>query len=207
MNKPSKLLSALIIALLACLGVGLTIALQHGAAPRITAEQEAAQAQAFLSVLPPDSYDNQPLQHPLTLPERTPDTQAVFAGYLVTREGQPSAILFHSQAQGYSGTIELLVAVSANGQLIGVKVLKQSETPGLGARIATEPSWLASFLGKSLSDPAESDWALKKDNGQFDQIIGATITSRATVSAIHETLRFFDAHQSQLLSPSIGNQP
>jgi Na+-translocating ferredoxin:NAD+ oxidoreductase subunit G len=202
MTQPSKALGALIIAVLACLGVGLTIALQHSAAPYINAEQAAAQAQAFLSVLPAGSYDNHPLQQPLTLPERTPETQAVTAGYLVSLKGQPNAILFRSQAQGYSGTIELLIAVAANGQLIGVKVLKQNETPGLGDKIVTVPGWLAGFLGKSLNTPAESAWGLKKDNGQFDQIAGATITSRATVDAIHATLRFFDAHRAQLLTPT-----
>lgn len=207
MNKPSRALSVLIITLLACVGAGLTIALQHGASARIIAAREAAQTQAFLSILPPDSFDNHPLQHPLTLPERTPATQTVIAAYLATLGDQPSAILFHSQTQGYSGTIELLIGVSTTGKLIGVKALKQNETPGLGARIATDQSWLASFLGKSMSEPAESGWALKKDNGQFDQIAGATITSRATVSAIHETLRFFDTYRAQLLSPSTGSKP
>lgn len=199
MNRPSRTLSALVITVLACLGIGLTIILQQNSAPRIAAAKAQAQAQAFLSVLPPDSYDNQPLQHPLTLPERTPDTQSLIAAYLATRGNQPSAIIFHSQAQGYSGAVELLIAVSPEGRLIGVKVLKQDETPGLGARIVSEPGWLASFLGKSLSDPVEAGWALKKDNGQFDQIAGATITSRAAVTAIHETLRFFDSHRAQLL--------
>jgi electron transport complex protein RnfG len=202
MTQPSKALGVLIIAVLTCVGVGLTIALQHGAAPSINAAQVAAQEQAFLSVLPTASYDNHPLQQPLTLPERTPDTQAVTAGYLVSLRGQPSAVLFRSQASGYSGTIELLIAVAANGQLIGVKVLKQNETPGLGDKIVTEPNWLARFIGKSLNEPTESGWALKKDNGQFDQIAGATITSRATVDAIHATLRFFDAHRAQLLIPA-----
>lgn len=206
MTRPSRLQSGLVIALLACLGVGLTIALQNSTNQQISAAQKAAQAQAFLSVLPADTYDNQPLQHPLPLPARRADTQAVIAGYLATRGGQPSAIVFYSQAQGYSGPIELLIAVSISGQLLGVKVLKHNETPGIGARLITEPAWLKGFLGRSLNDPPETEWALKKDNGAFDQMAGATITSRATVEAIRATLRFFDAYRAQLTTPS-GNQP
>ncbi|WP_397451696.1 RnfABCDGE type electron transport complex subunit G [Pseudomonas sp. NA-150] len=209
MNKPSGALGMLSIAALACIGVALTIALHRSTAPQISAAQEAAQSQALLSVLPADSYDNQPLKHPLTLPPRTPDTQAVIAAYLVTRGEKPSAVLFQSQAEGYVGPIELLIAVSFDGQLMGVKVLKQNETAGLGDRIVTKPDWLARFLGKSLNNPDESAWALKKDNGQFDQIAGATVTSRATVEAIHQTLRFFDAYRAQLLSTANtgGKQP
>ncbi|MDO8696593.1 MAG: FMN-binding protein, partial [Pseudomonas sp.] len=50
-------------------------------------------------------------------------------------------------------------------------------------------------------DPAESGWAVKKDQGQFDQFAGATITPRAVVKAVHQALRYFDAHQRELLSP------
>jgi electron transport complex protein RnfG len=43
---------------------------------------------------------------------------------------------------------------------------------------------------------------LKKDQGQFDQIAGATITSRAVISAIHEALRYVDEHAQQLMGSS-----
>jgi electron transport complex protein RnfG len=44
---------------------------------------------------------------------------------------------------------------------------------------------------------------LKKDQGQFDQIAGATITSRAVINASHDALRYFDEHRQALLgSPS-----
>ncbi|MGV8918680.1 MAG: RnfABCDGE type electron transport complex subunit G [Pseudomonas sp.] len=206
MTNPSKALGILSIVILACIAVGLTITLHRSTAPQINAAQQAAQSQALLSVLPADSYDNQPLKHPLPLPARTPDTQAVTAAYLVMRSGQPSAVLFQSRAEGYVGPIELLIAVSVDGQLIGVSVLIQNETAGLGDRIVTEPAWLARFVGKSSSDPG---WALKKESGQFDQIAGATVTSRVTVEAIHQTLRFFDANRAQLLSPANtgGQQP
>jgi len=58
-----------------------------------------------------------------------------------------------------------------------VRTLEHAETPGLGDKIelAKNP-WVLSFNGKSLTDPSESGWAVKKDGGQFDQFTGATIT-------------------------------
>jgi electron transport complex protein RnfG len=35
----------------------------------------------------------------------------------------------------------------------------------------------------------------------FDQIAGATLTSRAVISAVHDALRYFDEHRSSLLEP------
>jgi len=109
-------------------------------------------------------------------------------------------VLLRSRSEGYAGTLELLIAIDANGRVLGVKTLEQRETPGLGGDIGEWPnSWLQAFIGKSRTEPTDAGWALKKDQGQFDQIAGATITSRAAVNAIHDALRYFDEHRALLL--------
>ena len=57
------------------------------------------------------------------------------------------------------------------------------------------------FDGKSLGDPADAGWAVKKDGGTFDQFAGATVTPRAVVRAVHKALRYFDANRERLLAP------
>ena len=44
------------------------------------------------------------------------------------------------------------------------------------------------FDGKSLGDPPEAKWKVKRDGGAFDQFAGATITPRAVVKAVKNTL-------------------
>ncbi|MGC5701535.1 RnfABCDGE type electron transport complex subunit G [Pseudomonas sp. NFXW11] len=189
-----------LLLLLAILGIGATLWLQQATAPRIEAEQRALQAHRLLDLLPAGSYDNQPLDQPLPVAEVQLGNSRLLDGYLATRAGQPSAVLLRSQVNGYAGPIELLIAIDSHGRLLGSKTLSQDETPGLGARIGEHPnSWLQGFSGKSRNDPGDSAWALKKDNGQFDQIAGATITSRAVISALHDALRYFDEHRPQLL--------
>jgi electron transport complex protein RnfG len=113
-------------------------------------------------------------------------------------------VLLRNQTEGYAAAIELLIAIDTNGKLLGVKTLKQNETPALGAPIGDWPNrWLQAFTGKSRGEPNDAGWALKKDQGQFDQMAGATITSRATINAIHDALRYFDEHRSALL----GSEP
>lgn len=192
--------SALMLVVLAALGGATTLLVHKVTAPGIAAERRAIEARSLLDLLPPDSYDNQPLDQALTLGDVQLNNSTLLGGYLATRAGQPSAVLLRSRTTGYAGPIELLIGIAANGRLMGVKTLKQSETPGLGGRIAEHPNaWLQNFFGKSRNDPADAAWALKKDNGQFDQMAGATITSRAVVNAIHDALRYFDEHQAQLL--------
>jgi len=199
----SRASSVAILIVLTIVGIGLSYYVQYSSAPRIAAEQRLIDSRNLLDLLPPDSYDNHPLEQPLTLENTELTNSTLIAGYLATKASQPCAVLLRSQTLGYAGTIDLLIAIDINGRLVGVKTLKQSETPGLGARIADWPNaWLQVFSGKSRSEPGDSGWALRKDQGQFDQIAGATITSRAVINALHDALRYFDEHQQRLLGSS-----
>lgn len=201
MNRATSVVT---LVLLAGLGIGATYLVQHTSAERIDTEQRLIDSRTLLDMLPPESYDNQPLEKPLTLDNTALTNSTLLMGYLATKAGQPSAVLLRSQTVGYTSTIELLIAIDANGKLLGVKTLKQSETPGLGGRLADWPNaWLHLFTGKSRTDPADNGWALKKDQGQFDQMAGATTTSRAVINAIHDALRYFDEHRQQLVGDGV----
>lgn len=199
----NRAMSVATLVLLAGLGIGATYVVQNLSAARIATEQRLIDSRTLLDMLPPGSYDNQPLEQPLALENLALTNSTLLTGYLATKGGRPNAVLLRSQTLGYAGAIELLIAIDANGKLLGVKTLKQTETPGLGGRLADWPNtWLQLFTGKSRTEPADNGWALKKDQGQFDQMAGATITSRAVINAIHDALRYFDEHRQQLVGSS-----
>ena len=100
--------------------------------------------------------------------------------------------------QGYSGDIELLLGVYTDGRIAASRVVAHKETPGLGDKIdIRRHSWITSFNLKSLQEPKEELWRVKKDNGVFDEFAGATITPRACVAAIKQGLVVFNARQTQ----------
>lgn len=192
--------SALIVLLVAISGSAVTYLVQRVNAPEIAAAQRLIDNRQWLDLLAPQTYDNQPLQQPLTLTDTTLAHSQLTTGYRATLNGKPAAILLRSHTQGYAGAIELLIAIEPNGRLLAVKNLEQHETPTLGGHLADRPNaWLQAFIGKSSDAPTAAGWALKKDQGQFDQIAGATITSRAVLRAVHDALRYFDAHRAALL--------
>ncbi|MHC8318045.1 RnfABCDGE type electron transport complex subunit G [Pseudomonas sp. LB3P31] len=197
MNRTTR---AATLILLAALGVGITWFVQQATAPRIAEQQRMLDSRNLLDMLATDSYDNQPLEQPLPLVDVKLAHSTLLGGYRATRAGQVSALLLRSQTLGYAGSIDLMIAIAPDGRLLGVKTLKHAETPGLGAHVADWPvGWLQVFTGKSRTDPVDTGWALKKDQGQFDQIAGATITSRAAINAIHDALRYFDEHRQALI--------
>lgn len=116
---------------------------------------------------------------------------------------QPVAAIFASVApKGYNAPINLLIGIATDdARIMGVRVVGHRETPGLGDLIELRKSnWILQFTGKSLTTPAASGWAVRKDEGDFDSITGATVTPRAVVEAVHDTLLYFDAHKEELFA-------
>ena len=153
------------------------------------------------NIIPADSYDNDLLQDIITLkanPLLGTDEQSL--AYRARKNKKNVAVVFSSIApNGYNGPIHLLVGIRADGVLAGVRVVKHRETPGLGDVVSsTHSDWILGFDGKSLSNPEQKDWKVKRDGGIFDQFTGATITPRAVVKAVHNALLYFDQNQATL---------
>lgn len=164
-------------------------------AERISENLARAEAKILYELAPKNEYDldlNQPLQ--LAAAPELGHSQP-FTAHLATQNGQPALIILPLIAQdGYSGAIHLLIALSLQGEIKGVRIVSHRETPGLGDRIeARKSDWLQQFTNRSLSNPDSSSshkngWAVKKDGGDFDQFTGATITPRAVVNVIKRSL-------------------
>jgi electron transport complex protein RnfG len=156
--------------------------------------------QSLAQVLP-GQYDNDLLQDTVVL--AAPDGEVTV--YRARRAGQVEAVVFQTVGRGYAGPIVCIMGVSRDGQLLGVRVLKHMETPGLGDKI--EPAkdhWIYEFEGKSLGDPSADKWAVKKDGGVFDQFTGATITPRAVVRAVKGGLELFAKEKPRMLGETKG---
>ncbi|MCP3867603.1 MAG: RnfABCDGE type electron transport complex subunit G [Gammaproteobacteria bacterium] len=95
--------------------------------------------------------------------------------YRGRKDNRPVAVVFSLVvAQGYGGSIDLVIGVRYDGTLPGVRVLRHKETPGLGDKIDTRHSdWILGFNGRSLDDPGQEGWKVKRDGGYFDQFTGA----------------------------------
>jgi Na+-translocating ferredoxin:NAD+ oxidoreductase subunit G len=108
---------------------------------------------------------------------------------------------------GYAGPIHLLVAIAADGSVLGVRVTAHKETPGLGDPIDVRKSdWITRFTGRSLANPASDRWAVKRDGGDFDQFASATITPRAVIAAVERTLQLVRRHGDALYATPAGQR-
>jgi electron transport complex protein RnfG len=162
----------------------------------IVAAEARDLAASLAQVLPAGANDNDLLT----------DTVKVGAGgttvtvHIARKSGAATGAVFRMAERGYAGDIVVLMGVDTAGRLLGVRVVKHAETPGLGDKIEiAKAPWILAFDGKSLDDPPPGKWAVKKDGGVFDQFAGATITPRAVVKAVKKGLEFFVMHREEIL--------
>jgi electron transport complex protein RnfG len=53
-----------------------------------------------------------------------------------------------------------------------------------------------------LSDPPAPSWAIRRDGGEFDQLTGASITPRAVIRGIRDTLTYYETHRDDVFAES-----
>jgi len=191
-------LNLLVFALIGTALLAITYQLTHDPIAR---SEEIEKLKLVTQIVPAETYDNDIIKDTAELAADkllgNDDTTVAYIGRL---KGQPSiAVLQVIAPDGYSGKIGLIIAIHSDGRIGGVRVISDKETPGLGDYIEIAKSkWITGFDGKSLDDPRDSDWKVKKDGGSFDYMAGATITPRAVVKAVHKALQYFALHREEM---------
>ena len=201
MNYKQILISGFLLWLFAVIGTTLVAVTQQQTLERIAANEKKALLRTLTALIPANQIDNDIAQDTLQIPaSELLGTDKASMVYRARKETRPVAVVFSViAAGGYSGDIHLLVAVYDNGSLAGVRAVKHSETPGLGDAIeARKSSWILGFNGKSLTNPGVERWKVKRDGGDFDQITGATITPRAIVQAVKNSLEYYQINRERL---------
>jgi electron transport complex protein RnfG len=161
-------------------------------------------------VLPASSFDNVLLDDFVALGP-TPALGLDEGGriYRARKAGAPAGLLLETVApDGYSGRINLIVAVRADGSVSGVRAVTHRETPGLGDYIDPKKDknkaspWIAQFADIKAADLPGCK--VKKDGGQIAYHTGATISARAVTNAVARAARFAADNKDRLFAAQNG---
>lgn len=157
--------------------------------------------QSLAEIVPSENHDGQLVSKAFTVNHPELGSAEPQMAYPIVKGSQWNGVALTAVApDGYTGDIELLLAIDANQTLLGVRVLSHKETPGLGDDIERKKSeWITAFDQASLISLTAEQWNVKKDGGVFDQFTGATITPRAVVNTVHRVLQWYAATGEQAL--------
>ena len=169
--------------------------------PIILKSEAEAKERLLLQVISKDLYNNDLINSFIDIkPNRRLKNMEMTKGYVARNNNEVTAVILETRApDGYSGEIRILVGIDKNGNILGTRVIKHQETPGLGDYIdIAKSNWINIFTFSSLENTSQSEWAVKKDQGKFDYISGATITARAVTKAINEALNYFKENKLKM---------
>jgi len=172
--KPTIALIA--VTVIAAFIIGLTFVFTE---EPITEQRARAELEAVL-LLFPQTYD-------------TLDFEISIEGLSLNRgiksfdnNGDLVGYVFSASPAGYSGAINMMVAIDTSGSIQGVQIVRHTETPGLGSNITNE-SFTNSFVGRS--------GVIAYD---IPVIASATISVNAVVRGINDAVLYFE---EELISP------
>jgi electron transport complex protein RnfG len=105
--------------------------------------------------------------------------------------GSPAGIIYTVEPKGFGGPIQILVGFDIETKKItAIKVLSQTETPGLGAK-AKDPLFQGHYKGKSAETELEVSKTPPAKDNQIQAITASTITSRAVTTGVNAAREHF----------------
>jgi len=134
-----------VISALAALAISGTYSI---ASPKIELQKRREQEQALQAVFPPGARI-----------EETKGSAPLPPLYWTAKnaDGKILGYAFATAGKGYSSDIRCIVGVEPGGAILGMKVLSQAETPGLGTRVmevvSTSYLWNSLFKKKTAGEP------------------------------------------------------
>jgi electron transport complex protein RnfG len=175
---------------------------------RIQAAIDQQQMQLIGEVLPNLAYDNALLAD--MIEAEVGNENHVGKIWRARNGSAPVALVFETFApDGYGGRINLIVSLDNEGRVGGVRVASHHETPGLGDYIdpakdrKKEAPWIHQFSG---ADASATRWEVKKDGGNFDYHVGATISARAVTRAVGRAAAWANARREALFAAPAGSR-
>lgn len=176
--SPCVVLTIICVVIVALLAVVNSVTLEI-----ITKNQQAAASESRKVVVPAaDSFEQ------ITLDSEIASTYSVVDIYKAKNHtGYAITVL----SKGYGGEIKFMVGLEPDGKIIAVSVVEQSETPGLGAKIA-EDNFTNQYKSKTGGDLLVVKGAATSDK-DIVAITGATISSKAATLAVNNACLAFDA--------------
>jgi electron transport complex protein RnfG len=183
----------IVLTILSSFSGGLLAAIRNGTLERIEYQQLTfVKGPAIRAIL--EGCSNDPIVDRFKIAHG--DTEKSF--FVGVFDGEANAVALESAGGGFGGDIGIMVGVNLkDDKIIGVSVTTHSETPGLGSKAKSDPSFT-----KQFSDlPFTGVFAVKTSGGQIDAISGATITSQGVSVAVTEAAKVYEA-----LKPQIAEQ-
>ena len=173
MSNWNKVFKPIVVLCAICIVVtGALAATNNVTAPIIEAATQAAEEAARTELLP----DGQGFEAVDVTAEN------VSAIYKTTND---VGVVITSSAKGYGGDVVVMTAFNPDGTIKQIKVTEQAETKGIGSNVVANADYWTRYEGLA----SDHELVLNQD---VDAYTGATISSRAVLSAVNSAIAAYN---------------
>lgn len=140
-----------------------------------------------LSLIPvlvgdPETFDIQELSHV------TPSGESISFFHVTDKEAKGLGWVITASNIGFADRIQLLVGLDESAsQILGIRVVDQKETPGLGNKIS-DPEFRDQFEGAPTAKPLTIVKSAPAQDHQIRAVTGATISSVTVANAVNQAV-------------------
>ena len=174
MSNWNKIFKPIVVLVIICIVVTGALAATNGVtAPIIPAATQEAE-RAARSELPPEAEDFEPVTG-----VEVADVSAIY------KSTNDVGVVITSSAKGYGGDVVVMTAITPDGTIKQIKVTEQAETKGIGSNVVATPSYWERYEGVSAAQAL----VLNQD---IDAYSGATISSRAVLTAVNSAIEAYN---------------
>ena len=180
-----------VLTILCSFSGGLLAAIRNGTKDKIETQQLTfVKGPAIMAIL--EGASNAPIDDRFKL-----EDQGIERNFFIgVFDGKAGSVAFESSGKGFGGDIGIMVGVNtSNDSIVGVGVTTHSETPGVGSKAKSDPSFVAQFKDK----PLVGAFQVKSDGGQVDALSGATVTSRGVSVALTDAGAIYERLKPQIV--------
>ena len=179
--NPKEIIVPIAVLLIICVGVTAILAAVNNLTKEPIAQQAQQKAEQARAVVLPNAE---------SFEQVSAELDGVSDAYKGIKNGETVGYTFTASSNGYGGAVEVMVGIdSASGEISGVSILSQSETPGLGAN-AVKSEFTDQYKQKAQEITVIKN-AEPKD-GEIEALTGATITSKAVTSAVNNAVAAYE---------------
>lgn len=164
--------------------------------------EETAAKEKEASVL--EIFTNADSVEPFTFESEKSDNSKISVKnvYEVKKNSKTIGYCVNVSTIGFGGEIDMMVGTDINNQLVGIKIISMSETPGLGTKTSDE-NFTGQFKGISGTLTVGEN---------IDAVSGATISSKAVTAGVNAVLSLYlgqtaDTEHADTSSPEIPESP
>lgn len=118
--------------------------------------------------------------------------------YIARKDGKAVAVAVPASAEdGFNGKIDLLIAVDMFGRISAARVIEDVDSRQLfGVVDVIDSKWMNGFAGNSMRDILRLSWQPITAENEYDQFVGASITSKSVAKQIYDALVFYQSNRA-----------